>query len=652
MTYKKHRKFLLGTAFCAACPSVLSAQETDPLFLGTLRIDSAAAQNLLGNAEITEDEIQARNPTSMADVFAGESSVTASGGAAIAQKVFVNGIEESLLSVTIDGARQNKSAFHHTGNILLDPALLKSVEVSEGIAPADAGPNALAGGLAYTTKDARDFLDGQDGIGGLASLRGGTNGEGFRRSMTLFGQQGGFEWLLNGTRQTGSDYADGDGNEVPGTEADLSAYVLKFAHTSDTGKRLSFSASETKDTGTRSAQAGPGGILFTRPDFAEVVGRPSQFIDGYSRRTSYSLTYTDEAPQGWFAPTVQLSFNEQEIDASGVWGLNTSLSGVFENEFQLGNGTVTAGIDFFRETAEGKGRGPGPFASSGKETLSSIGLFAQTRQDLGDRVSVSYGGRIDHQKFKGADGSAFEDTGVSLNGAVDYMLTESLSLNAGMASSWGGFELGEAALINFGGAWNYNGFTSSRSQTARIGLRYGSGPWAASGALFKTAIDDIAAVLPTGGARGALVDLSSQGFDGSVSWTGEKAYAKLNYTYADVELDGNPIGSTAYYFGRPTGHIFALEAAYDVSSQWRVGGTAEIALENNEGTNTLPGYEVLDVYASYKPTRFDGLEIRMDVKNLFDATYASRNADGLGLSNVVALNEPGRTISLTANLRF
>ena len=649
MTLALRGALLLGTALSAAA---VSAQEADPLFLGTLRIDSSAAQNLLGNDEITEEELDARNPATMAEVFAGESSVTASGGAAIAQKVFVNGIEESLLSVTIDGARQNKSAFHHTGNILIDPALLKSVEVSEGIAPADAGPNALAGGLAYTTKDARDFLTEGERFGGLATLRAGTNGQGFRRSLTVFGQEGGFEWLLSGTRQTGDDHADGDGTIVPGTEADLSAYVLKLAHTSETGKRLSFSASETKDTGTRSAQAGPGGILFTRPDFAAVVGRSSVFIEGLSRRTSYTLTWTDENPQGWLAPTLQLSYNEQEIDASGVQGLNTSLSGVAKNEFQLGNGTLTAGLDFFHETAEGEGRGPGPFGSSGKETLSSIGLFAQARQDLSPCVSVSYGARVDHQEFEGADGSRFDGTGISVNGAVDVLLTDRLSLNAGLASSWGGFELGEAALINFGGAWDYSGFTASRANAARIGLRYETGPWAVSGALFHTAVEDIAAVLPTGGARGALADLTSRGFDGSLSFTGERGFARLNYTFADVQVDGDPITSTAYYLGRPVGHIFALEGGYDLTPEWRVGGNAEIALENDKGPDRLAGYEAVNLYTSYKPAQVDGLEIRLDLENAFDATYASRSSDGVGLANVVPLNEPGRTVSLTATLRF
>ncbi|EAQ04704.1 TonB dependent-iron siderophore receptor [Pseudooceanicola batsensis HTCC2597] len=644
---------LLSTTILAGAAT---AQEADTQFLGTLRIDTAGAQTLLGNAEITEEEIEDRNPASAADVFVGESSVTASGGAAIAQKVFVNGIEESLLSVTIDGARQNKSAFHHSGNVLLDPQLLKSVEVSEGIAPADAGPNALAGGLAYETKDARDFLAPGETFGGLTTLRAGTNGEGFRRSLTLFGRQGGFEWLLSGTRHTGDAYEDGDGVTVPGTAPDVSALVAKIAFTSDTGKRLSFAASHTEDTGVRSGQAHPVfGFVTIRPDLTGVPGLVTVPVNAYSSRRSYTLTYTDEAPEGWFAPTLQLSYNEQETDAGDVQGTNTSLSGVAKNEWQLGNGTVTAGIDFFHETGEGRSFIPaGPFAGtySGREELTSVGLFAQARQDLTDRLSVSYGGRFDYQAFTGADGTELSDTGVSVNGMLDYALTDTVSLNAGLATSWGGYELGEAALVNFITPWGYAGFQASQSQTARVGLRYDDGRWSVSGALFRTEINDIADILPTGGRRGATSDLTSQGFDGSIAFTGARGFARLNYTYADVTLTGSegPLTSTSYYYGRPMGHVFGFEAGYDVTNEVRLGGNAQIALADSSAS--LAGYEVVNVFASYKPESVAGLELRLDVENVFDSTYVRRSADGVNAPNAIALNEPGRTISLTATMRF
>ena len=206
--------------------------------------------------------------------------------------------------------------------------------------------------------------------------------------------------------------------------------------------------------------------------------------------------------------------------------------------------------------------------------------------------------------------------------------------------------------MNFFTPWDYTGFTSSRAKSARLGVRFDNGTWKASAALFQTEVDDIAAVLPSGGARGELSDLKSRGIDTSLQYSWANGFARVNWTYADVEVDDATITSTAYYLGRPLGHIIALETGMELTPEWRVGGSAQIALSNDDTTPELPSYEVVNLYASYTPARYDNLELRLDVRNLFDETYYSRSADGLDNSRVVPLNEPGRTIGLTARLRF
>lgn len=654
MTLSLRGALFLSSSLITASMAIAQDAE-DGEFLGEIRIDSAPAQTLLGNQEITSEDIERRNPATMRDVFNGETSVTGSGGASIAQKVYVNGIEDSLLSVTIDGARQNKSAFHHAGNVLIDPGLLEAVNVTSGLAPADAGPGGLGGSIAYKTKDVADLLEEGDNFGGYLRLGGGTNGYGMRGNLVVYGREGGFEYLLSGTRHDGSDYKDGDGVTVEGTEPKISDYMAKIAYTTQNGHRFAFSASQTEDKGQRAAQRGPGGLLFARPDFAGLTTGPNTLIEAPSKRTSYAFTYTNLNTTEWFDPTIQFAYNKQEMDVGGVSGENISFSGTASNVFSLANGTVTAGLDFFNDTAEGWTAAP--FNFTGKEKLQNIGIFAQARQDLGSRVSVSYGARYDWQEFTGADGSVFKDAGFSANGTVDVVLTNTLTLNAGVASTWGGYELGEAALINFFTPWNYNGFTASRSNSGRIGLRFDNGTWTARGAIFRTDIDDIAAVLPRGGNRGATTDVTSQGFDGSLGYLWDSGFVRLNYTYADVQSSGAPIGSTAYYLGSPVGHQFAVETAWQPSLDWLVGGTFRYAPEftdvNTATSTTLDSYSVLDVYAEYVPPNMDNVTLRLDVRNLFDETYVARGADGAGsIGRPIPLNEPGRTITLFATVRF
>ncbi len=619
----------------------------DVFDLDPIRVAAKEAQATLGNRVIGTGQIGERNTETMAGVFNGEPAIITSGGTSIPQKIMVQGIEESLLSVTIDGARQNKSAFHRTGHVLMDPTLLKQAEVTSGLAPADTGPGALAGSIAYEIKDARDFLEPGDPFGGQAALSYGDNAQDFRRSLTLAGQSGGFEWLLSGTRLTGDDYADGDGNVVRGTGADLTSVLAKIVYTTETGKRFQSSAEEVRDEGVRAMQMSPGRLGYARPAFEGVVGRPSVYREAPSGRRSYNFFYTDEAPQGIFAPTVQLSYKEHHVETGATVGTNASLSGKVENVFDIGKGALTAGIDFFHDTATGKGV---LNTGSPEETLDNIGICAQIRQDVTEQAPLSYGARIVSQRFEPAGSQSFRETGVSLSGQADGILSDAWTLNIGLPSSRGGYELSEASLVNLGGPWFYGTPEPSRANNARIGLRYDSGPWAVRGALFYTEIKNVNDLLS---AARSLAMPTSKGFDGSVAYFATNGYMRMNHTYADVTLDGTPIGSTAYIHGRPVGHMIALERAYALSPQRVVGGNAEISLENNDTAAALPGYEVVNLFAAYSPPGYELVELRLDARNIFDETYAARGSDGIDLpSRIVALNEPGRTVSLTASHKY
>ena len=650
MTSHRLAGLWMTTALFAPTLTVAQSLSDEPLFLGTLRIQSVEAQALLGNDTITEEEIEERNPTTLADVFAGETSVIATGGAAVAQKVFVNGLEESLLSVTIDGARQNKGAFHHHGNVLLDPGLLKRVEVSRGLAPADAGPNAVAGAIAYETKDVADLLDDGDNFGGQLKLSYGSNGMGLGTILSIYGREGGFEYLLSGTKRQGEDYKDGDGTTVLGTNAELADYLGKVAYESASGHRLEFAASSTLDTGERATQETSRGES-QRPNFGGLTALDTYLKEGRSERKSYTLTYTNEQATGLWDPTLQLSYNEQEVNARLVAGKNKSLSGTAKNEFDIGNGTVTAGFDFFKEEAIAVDPDSGD--EGAKEKLSSYGIFAQVRQDVGDRLSFSYGARYDWQEFTGHSGEKFYDDGASVNGSVDVMLSDAWTLNAGLASTWGGYELGEAALVG-NSSWTYDGFQSSRAHAGRIGLRFEQGGWTASAAYFKTEIHDLARVLPgRGTTRGTTNDVLSEGYDLSLGYDWGTGYVQANYTDAEVTEDGDTIGTQSYYRGRPVGQALALQAAWDITSEYSIGGSAEVSFDNElDDGSVVKGYEVANIYGTYTPDQMENLELRLDIRNVFDATYSRRAADGQNNDSIVALTEPGRTFALTASIKF
>src|SRR5690606_3383089 len=65
----------------------------------------------------------------LGDVLRHVPSVTVGGSLGIAQQIFVRGVEDTLLDITVDGAPQTGTLFHHIGRVSIEPELLKQVFV-------------------------------------------------------------------------------------------------------------------------------------------------------------------------------------------------------------------------------------------------------------------------------------------------------------------------------------------------------------------------------------------------------------------------------------------------------------------------------------------------------------------------------------------
>lgn len=599
---------------------------------------------------LSQEDIRIKAPLDTKDLFAGESTVTNGGVTPSAQRIHVQGIEESRLNVQIDGTKQPNGPFHHSGGSLVDTSLLKQVTIKPGVAAADDGPNALGGAIQFETLDARDLLEEGDDFGGRVSLGYDSNGQNRRGSLTLFGRTGGFEYVLNGQAVRGDDYKDGDGNTVAGTAAGLDNYLAKLAYTTQDGKRFEFSANKSEDDALRT----------TRPDFLGFPGSPISVGQFRYTRESYIFSYKDEAPVSWFAPEVVLGYSEISLDHS-FWnftGETTSLNGKIQNTFDISGGSLVAGLDFYHDTAST------PSSTAGEpdyaEEARNFGIFAQARQDVTSRLYLSYGLRADFQTIERTDGTPVDgetDTqGLSANISADYALSDTLTLEAGAASVFGGISGSEAvtlAAADSASAILYSTLRSARSNNLRIGLSYDNGPWQASGALFHTEMKDVSSLRANNTSRSDYFDLTAQGLDAALRYSNGLADIGLTYTYAKVESNGEPT-STSYYTASPTGHIFGLNATYEISDAWTVGGLATVVLENDDiaGSPPIPGYQVVNVFAAYRPQAVEGLTLRFGIDNLLDETYANRNNSFAGSSTILPFNDPGRNFSILASLEF
>lgn len=653
-----HRLTGPATATLAAAPVPPNADGA--MTLGPVSV-SAAAPILGGPAQIIigKEDLDRKNPANIRDVFAGEPGVRVGSSVPMSQKVYVDGVEETNLSVSIDGSRQNNKVFHHNGTTLIDPVFLKAARVDAGVAPADAGPGALAGSIAYETKDARDFLSG-DGVGAFVKSSFGTNGSVFTNSVAGYGRHKGLEGLAYLTYGKGGRFKDGDGNKVEGTETDMKSGLGKLAYETDGGHRFQISYERVYDDAPRPFRANVGYIS------GRAAWEP-RVRDYTLDRQNVVFTYTDSQPTDLWNPKLVVAYGRTDIeipiftrpvgsstvpDSYPGKGATSSLNGKMENAFGVGIGTITAGADFYVDRAKYEDR-----TMAAIEKAQNMGVYAQARLTPVERVRLSFGMRGDQQWFEGTTGEDWTNGGVShnLSGEVD-ILPEHLTAKAGYSHSWGGIQLAENYIMN--PAWRYGAGpqpVTADNITAGLVARYQG--FTAEGRVFRTDLDDVRAPRFAAGSATLARDVQSKGYEIGVGYAWDTGYVRAKYADIDVTIDGQPADSdTGTYIATPVGRVYTIGGAHTIP-KWELtfGADVEIVQDYHKvqaGQQPLKGYETVNLFVEHKIPRLSNLTLRADVRNLFDETYADRATYGQEFGTVTPLYQPGRTFLLTASAAF
>lgn len=633
------------------------AQSDDPFQLNTIVLKTAVEGE--NTVDVDSEDIARQNPADIQDLFKSEPAISVGSSIPASQKLYVNGVEENNLSVTIDGARQNNKVFHHNATTLIDPSLLKAVRIDPGVAPADAGPGALAGSIAYETRDVDDLLDETLEFGGFVKSEYDSNGDIFTNSGSLYGRKGGFEYLGFLKIADGNLRDDGAGNSIVGSGTNLISGLGKLAYETQSGDRFEFSAEQVKDDDARPYRANIGLIS---------GGRPVPLTRNYDlTRQNFVFTYTDETPTGWWDPTIKLAYSETDLiideDTQYIQGTTDSINGKIENRFALANGSVTAGLDFYSESATLDYRyyADSSFDETATEEADNIGLYAQARLEPTDRTKLSFGLRADFQEFTGVDGSTSSDSGLSGNFSGAYDLTEQVTLSAGYANVWGGVPLAENFILN--PAWTYpaDGINAVTSDNIFIAANANFGAWDLSGKLFRTNINDARAPSYSGGSD-LTADLEARGFELGLGYAWESGFARIGYAKIDTDINGRAADSyTGNYLTTPLGEVVTLEIAHRLPQYGLIlGADAQIVLSETDTYDfdtggvgpVLPSYEVVNAFVEWQPKSNDNLTIRGEVNNLFDANYSSRATYGQEFASVSSLREAGRSFKISASLKF
>ena len=613
---------------------------------------------------VTDEDLSLMQANSLHDIFSQDPSIKVGGGLPAAQKIYIRGLEDKLLNITVDGAPQGGYLSHHHGQYVIEPELLKSVQIEPGPGGAMQGTGALGGSIRFVTKDADDFLQSGETFGSFNKASYFANGDAVKLTSTLYGRAGDNVSLLGAfTWFDTENYEDGNGDEVNYTAHTQKRGFVKGNIDVLDGQRLGVSVEQTQDKGVFRHRPNFGGF-FTHPR-ASNVPVPMEIS-----RDTVTLSYEQRPGDAVAGAGSTLYYTDYSIDRTGQYEMGYSSLGLdAHNRSTLGDHALVYGFDYRRDEMSFTGKGtsttpilPITYRTIPDEKVRIVGAYAQDEWRATDRIQLSGGVRYDHYDYTDKDGKRFKDDGLSPNLGASFKVVEGLRLNASYGFAFRGVTVIDAITSNEGGTTNAVAIDPEIAGNGEVGFQYVRGPFSLAGTVYRQEIKD---VIGGSSPRDNLGDLKTEGYDLTAAVTWGDFDASLAVSESDPELNGNNLVDTDFGLGSSYGRSWNAHAGYRLKPQRLSFGWSVNYVEEFDGAPAgasaavralfvKPSYVVHGAYVQWLPLPNERLVVTLTAVNLFDKYYVDQATSGYNsqLSRVAGLPESGRDVRASISYQF
>ncbi|WP_165744152.1 TonB-dependent receptor [Pseudoalteromonas sp. Z9A6] len=677
------KKLALMSAICASFSSPIYAQE---LAKNTASVEKISVVGSATNLSITAEEIEQYQAIDLADIFRHSPSVSVGGSVGVAQKIYIRGVEDSLLNITVDGTQQTSTLFHHIGRVTIDPDLLQQIDVQAGAGEATSGPGAIGGSIRFKTKDAQDLLNQGEQFGGRVKASYFSN-DGTRLSTSVYGKLSD-TWGVLGYFSTvdRENMENGDGDTIYGTAADQDMMFIKASGELTDNHHLSVSIEKRDEEGDFSARPNwavqEGDALY--PSEAERETYVANYIFSHN-----NLLYLEAT-----AYKTESSFNGgrfawlADIDTYGLDIRNTSI--IDEHKFVYG-------VDYRNdEVSSGSAAG----AKENSEQGSVLGVYAQGYSDITPQLLLSYGVRFDSYKFKQdilldeyygtaitESASSLDDNEVSFNIGLAYDINEAWTVGLGYAEAARGKQIGDGFTID---GYLYDGSDIPVADESLVpetvanieaSITYTNENLSAKASIYNSSLDDVIFEGYEGNSvYNNIGTLETKGFEFDLAYRLNSFDFFIGFSATDTELDPrdglysvsyDAIDINGYEFvglGNSRGNTWVAGVDYDINTDAKVGFSVTkvdsldidtlhqaVDLDWTDSLYTLnkPSYTTVDLYGQWNVT--NALLFNVAVTNLFNELYIDHSSVGdysEVFDTVVGPYESGRDIRLSISYQF
>ena len=671
MAFQKGIKKSLGLSWVATA-LLCSVAIADEQKLETVEVWETQVTS--SSLNLGSSSIETKQADHLSDLLRDLPGVDVGGTSSINNRITIRGLEDENLDISIDGAKvSNVNMFHHIGNLLVNPDILKKADVQVGNNSVVNG--GLGGSVAFETKDGKDLL--QDGKEYGARIQGNYNSnDSLGGSVAAYGKVSDkVDLLLYHHYVDKNEWKDGRGEESFGTAGDVGNTLIKVGYDISDVQRITLSYDKLKDEGDYAP----------RPDFGKAY---NQFATGnylypteYTRET-ITLKHQVDLGDNLFLQTSIYS-NENELERyekrDGVTqrvravpaGMNPYeglLDGVVKNygistkaqsNVAMGgvNNTFTYGglydTQSSKVTWSGQQYGENEKAKTGA-------LFVEDAITFSNGLIITPGVRYNNYKYDGVYGE-ISDSKFTYGLAAEYLLSETFSLIASATTLYKGVEMVDVLASN---RLYVNDNTDLKAETGinkEVGFKYhnkntlGAKNIGFSFKVFDTRIDDsIVTTWPTSTSaeisNGGTLDI--QGFEASFVYDIGALSSLVTYSHSNSKFR-----ETGLSMQREPGDSLSINLDYafmkNLSLSWDSLFVMKEERKYIAAQQTKEAYDVHDIAVKWKPSAVKGLTLIAGVDNIFDETYVSHASENRYLSGVSLSDyEPGRNVKLSFSYEF
>lgn len=669
--------FAKCTMFATLLAATQGAWAEDEAYLGTIEVTAVAND---GKSKVDSSKIEVRQADHIKDILRDIPGVYVGGTNAYNQTIDIRNVNEKGINITVDGARQLGDTFHHNGNLLVDPELLKRVDVSVGTNSVTDGQGALGGAVKFTTVDASDLLRGSDRpFGFKVKLGYATNNKAFKKSGILYGSIMKKVDLLAYINHVNSDFGETPIGSQTGGDATEMNYLLKGTINFNDSNKLSLSHESINLDGYYRFRANIGALKDQQNNLDQIYTRETttlkyelnpltDWVDlkASAYRTKHELDRSkpqrNMKPEdlakgkGWIVGSETYGFriDNTSIARTGSVGHTIRLGYEF---YQTENSKTTVGfVDkkktdhhhekgtnhsiYIEDAIKWKGLTVTPGLRYDHYTADMIGNYKKDYDNVTKALGVNYNfgnGFSVFANYTDLFRAPATLEAIRLDTPDKYKQEEQIKPETGSNKEIG---------------FNYTGsFTQNRIDSFSLTAKAYQTDY--KNLIIQAAVPGVSALVQRYNAGKA----KSRGFEANVRYRYDNFSIGLGASYTDTDTpEGREVagkgGKKATKYGdilrTASGPKFSLNLGYkvprwDMTFNWN---SLFIGKFDKNGVKK-PGFGVSDFSVSWAPSKgkLKGLEATVGVYNIFDKLYLSHTANANDY-------EPGRNIKLTVSYKF